>query len=85
MTMLHRYWLKFVRSAEPSILNLGCGITALDRDDAMRIFKNDVVPIYGNREIFEIIEDADISALDEHHVIPNMGIPTNRGVWFPRL
>ncbi len=83
--MLHRYWLKFVRSAKPSILNIGCGITAHDREDAMRIFQNEVVPVYGNAEIAEVLEDIDISTLDEAHVRPNMGIPSNRGVWFPLL
>ena len=85
MTMLHRYWLKFVRSDKPSVLNVGCGITAYDIDDAKRIFENDVVPIYGDREIYEIVEDIDVSALDETHVRPNMGATSNRGVWFPLL
>lgn len=83
--MLHRYWLKFARSSKPSILNIGCGITAHDLEDAKHIFESDVVPVYGIREIHEIVEDIDVSTLDEAHVRPNMGIPSNRGVWFPLL
>lgn len=83
--MLHRYWLKFTPSTSPSVLNLGCGITAYDKEDAMRIFKAEVVPIFGSREISEITEDIDVSTLDHGHVRPNMGTPSNRGVWFPLL
>ena len=85
MTMLHRYWFIFAPSTEPSILNLGCGITAYDKEDAKRIFENEVVPVFGTREIREITEDIDVSTLDDGHVRPNMGPPSNRGVWFPRL
>lgn len=33
----------------------------------------------------EIIEDIDIRQLDQGHVIPNMGVVTFEGVWFPNL
>jgi hypothetical protein len=33
----------------------------------------------------EVIEDIDISLLDQNHVIPNMGVVTFKGVWFPTL
>ena len=32
--MLHRYWFTFEKSVEPCILNLGCGVTAIDEADA---------------------------------------------------
>jgi hypothetical protein len=83
--MLHRYWLRFARSDTPSVLSMGCGITAYDEEDAKRLFEREVVPIFGRGEIVEIIQDIDVRTLDEGHVRPNMGAPSNRGVWFPRL
>lgn len=83
--MLHRYWLKLARSDAPTILNIGCGITAHDIEDAKQIFESEIVPIYGAKQICQIIEDVDVSTLDEAHVKPNMGVPSNRGVWFPLL
>ena len=38
-----------------------------------------------NSEKMEVIENIDIRLLDEGHVIPNMGIVTQKGVWFPNL
>jgi hypothetical protein len=32
-----------------------------------------------------VVEDVDVSQLDAGHVLPNMGDPTLRGVWFPRF
>jgi hypothetical protein len=33
--------------------------------------------------IIEVIEDVEVSALDPAHVLPNMGDPSQQGVWFP--
>jgi hypothetical protein len=30
-----------------------------------------------------VTEDVDIQTLDQGHVLPNMGVPSERGVWFP--
>ncbi len=83
--MLHRYWIRFSSNSPPSVLNIGCGVTAFDRDDALSIVKYSVFPEYGIQEIIDIIEDVDISELDQGHVIPNMRSPSVRGVWFPIL
>ena len=65
-------------------LGLGCGVTAFDREDALRLvtelaFDNEAVP-----PVKSVIENVDISTLDRGHVIPNMGAPSERGVWFPK-
>ena len=31
-----------------------------------------------------VIDDVDVRDLDQRHVVPNMGDPAVRGVWFPR-
>jgi hypothetical protein len=32
-----------------------------------------------------LVEDVNVSELDAGRVLPNIGDPTVRGVWFPRL
>jgi hypothetical protein len=91
-SQLKRYWLRF--SISPGDLDryptyaglgLGCGATAYSRDDLAvlldrELFHGDPVP-----EISELVEDVNIQDLDQGKVIPNMGSPRERGVWFPRL
>lgn len=89
---LHRYWLEFEISPgdlgqHPSYAGLshGCGVTAYTSDDAKQLlqqvlFGDDPLP-----QIVEMIEDIDVRQLDQGRVIPNMGSPHERGVWFPRL
>lgn len=83
--MLHRYWFKLSKMSAPSVLNIGCGITAYDVDDAKSLLREKVFSIFGTRDVLEVIADVDVSTLDQGHVIPNMAAPSNRGVWFPRL
>lgn len=83
--MLHRYWFTFVKSASPSVLNIGCGVTAYDEGDAREMLREKVFPLYGIREILGVVKDIDVSSLDEGHVKPNIGPSSNRGVWFPYL
>ena len=83
-----RYWFEFCdeegsRSAVPGALR-GCGVTAIDVDDALNllrdlVFKNDSLPKIG-----KIVENIDISTLDPDHILPNMAPPNRRGVWFPQ-
>jgi hypothetical protein len=84
---LHRYWIEFsisFEAAHPPGILAGCGVTAYNIDDALMIIKRKV---FGNEDlppIRQIAEDVDISTLDPGHVLPNMAVPTWRGVWFPR-
>ena len=80
--MLTRYWIQFARFNEPSPLNLGCGVTAESQEDALFLIRTKVLrgtPVAVGR----IIASVDIATLDQAHVIPNMGNPLIRGVWFP--
>lgn len=81
--MLHRYWFKFSHISTPSVLNMGCGITAYDLDDAKSLLHEKVFSVHGSGDIAEVIIDVDIRTLDQGRVIPNMAPPSNRGVWFP--
>lgn len=84
MKRLIRFWFRFEQFAGPEALNLGCGMTAYDYNDALgllreKVFKKNVFP-----RILEFNEDVDISSLDQRHIVPNMEDPTLRGIWFPR-
>jgi hypothetical protein len=80
---LTRYWITFQPTTQPTFLNLGCGVTAIGKSDALTLLENalgkELPPID------KIIENVDIQSLDAGHVIPNMGVATERGVWFPKL
>ncbi|HVX90856.1 MAG TPA: hypothetical protein VHC20_04475 [Candidatus Paceibacterota bacterium] len=39
MKKLRRYWFGFGQLSKPSILNLGCGVTAFDYGDAIRLLR----------------------------------------------
>jgi len=83
--LLKRYWIKFEKFSYPTPLNLGCGITAFDVEDAKEIlktypFQNGVLP-----SIVDIEENIDISTLDNKHILPNIGLVTDRGIWFPQV
>jgi hypothetical protein len=84
MTLLHRFWFKFspIKPYDPSAL--GYGVTAYTYDDAISILKDTVFQNRDLPEVQSVIEDVDISTLDQKHVIPNMEPPVWRGVWFPK-
>ena len=83
--MLIRFWFNFSASTVPSPLNLGCGVTAFDLQEAIDTMTNDVFPIFGYRKIMSVQKNIDINSLDENHVRLNMGSPVIRGVWFPKI
>jgi hypothetical protein len=75
---LHRYWFK-------TNGHHGFGVTAYSVEDAKRFVEEAAKSLEISAEIMEIVEDVDIRNLDENHVVPNMGPPNFRGVWFPNL
>ncbi|TAM83995.1 MAG: hypothetical protein EPN47_04090 [Acidobacteria bacterium] len=85
--MLCRYWFEFDLShsqARQVPDGLGCGVTAFDYEDAITLMKDRVFEGGELPPIRNVIEDVDISTLDEKQVRPNMDIPFFRGVWFPK-
>lgn len=77
-SLLHRYWFKTKQHP-------GFGVTAYSIEDARRLVDDAARRIGSNCEVVEIVEDIDVRELDQEHVIPNMGPPNLRGVWFPFL
>ncbi len=86
MTTLHRYWFEFDlsgASSAPIGVRRGCGVTAFSREDALQLLARLVFAAHGIPPIAREIDNVDISTLDPDHVIPNMGLVVQRGVWFP--
>jgi hypothetical protein len=96
--MLRRFWFEFDHSelvteqdgkwpvpGRFSYLSLGCGITAYDYQDALRLLHKWVIRGEDLPRVSRVIEDIDVSTLDSGHVLPNAGCPVWRGVWFPAL
>jgi hypothetical protein len=76
--LLQRYWFKTKD-------RFGYGVTAYSLDDAKCLVDEVAGSLGVNYEVLDIIEDVDVRTLDQNHVVPNMGAPNFRGVWFPNL
>ena len=81
MITLTRYWIELESQENPWIR---FGVTAYSIDDAIALIMAEALNTDARPITKTIIEDVDIRKLDQHHVIPNMGIPTIRGIWFPK-
>ncbi len=84
-TNLRRYWVRFEldQVKDFSYLKLGCGVTAYSEMDVCRLLKKYIFKEEDIPQIIEIIKDIDIRTLDQGHVVPNMGVCSIRGVWYP--
>lgn len=85
-THLHRFWFRFDPSAQrpPAATALGCGVTGVDREDAERLLSSILFDHAELPRVLEVVQDVDVRELDPGHVLPNIGDPSIRGVWFPR-
>jgi hypothetical protein len=91
LSELHRFWFEFEVSEasiskypQYALARLGCGVTALDATEAERLISERVLAGAPLPPLKTLVVDVDISELDSGHVRPNMGVPTLKGVWFPR-
>ena len=75
---LKRYWFA-------TEVGLGIGVTAFDIEDAKALIRSNKYAMKYKPKFEEYVQDIDIRALDQKHVIPNMGIVVHRGIWFPEL
>ena len=81
MEPLVRYWFTF----EGGSLLRNVGVTAYNIDDA-RTLASEIAfgDLHLSNEIC-VVENIDVSTLDENHILPNIGSPTFRGVWYPNF
>ena len=83
---LHRYWLTFDLPSDdvhPIGVHLGCGVTAFDLDDALRLAQERIWRGATLPGVSHVTEHVDVTSLDPGHVRPNIGDVTARGVWYP--
>ena len=83
MKRLHRFWFEFEKQPWLKALNLGCGVTAYDYDDALQLLREKVFVDNDLPKILSCAIDVDVTSLDPGHVLPNVGLVIRRGVWFP--
>ena len=74
---LRRFWFGLARG-------LGVGVTAGSRLEAEALARDACSQSGWPFEPVEVLEDVDVRDLDQNHVVPNMGPPNFKGVWFPR-
>jgi hypothetical protein len=78
--VLTTYWIEF-----GTLYEMQYGVTAYSLDDAIfllqqKVFRTDKIPAARN-----VIENIKVIDLDQNHIVPNMGLITERGIWFPNL
>jgi hypothetical protein len=82
-----RFWITFKIDTPEGVVPpfpRNYGVTAFDLEDALRLLKEAVFRDRGMYEIESVVPDVDVSALDPDHVLPNIGVPAGRGIWYPR-
>jgi hypothetical protein len=76
---LRRFWF-------PLSYGFGIGVTAATEAQARALAEEARKELFPPEATFlGVIPDVDVRTLDEGHVIPNMGPPAIRGVWYPKL
>lgn len=83
---LHKYWFQFDLSmSDPHPLGtlIGCGVTASSKEQALELLRERVFQSPSLPSIKKCIEDVEVSELDAKHILPNLGDPSQRGIWFP--
>ncbi len=78
MTRLRRYWF-------PHPDHFGIGVTAFTSDEAVRLATYAASQMGWDFAAGQVVEDVDIRTLDQNHVVPNMGVCSNHGIWYPML
>ena len=76
--LLIKYWFQ----AEEG---MGVGVTAYNLEDAISLIKLESIVEDFKPKLDTYIENINIQELDQNHVIPNMGVCSIRGVWFPNV
>jgi hypothetical protein len=86
---LKRYWFEFDFGDDELSrygylpISRGCGITAYDYDDALHIMRYFLIQDKEMLRLGRVIENIDISTIEDMNIIPNLGVPVWRGVWYP--
>ncbi len=87
--MLRRFWFQFDIGPRDfswprTVLRAGCGVTGFSEEDCVAMIKDRIMKSQELPGIVKVVSDVDVRTLDANHVIPNMSVPTVRGIWFPK-
>jgi hypothetical protein len=85
-----RYWIEFGEAEaarnEMPLPTLGVGVTAWTEEDALILIAAAFVRSVSDLpRPKRVIADVDVSTLDSGHIVPGVGDPARRGVWYPRM
>ena len=80
---LQRFWIEIEPCEQLSVRSRCFGVTAWTYEDALHLLQEWVLGDRPLSQIRSVVEDIDVSTLDEGHVRPNMGVVSRRGVWYP--
>ena len=83
---LRRFWFKFdlsMNDPHPIGTLMGCGVTASSRQEALELLSAGVFQRHPMPSITKCVEDVEMADLDPKHVLPNVGDPSQSGIWFP--
>jgi hypothetical protein len=84
MASLIRFWFEFDPLDSPAAKTTPrWGVTAWTVDDARNLILESGRFGQSLPPITRLVEDVDISTLDENHVLPNMAPPNERCIWYP--
>ena len=80
-----RYWFEFYETKDIYSLGLqlGCGVTAFNKEDAIKIIEETIFIHKELPAIKKCIENIDMRNLDQGQVVANMWAPNFRGIWYP--
>jgi hypothetical protein len=81
LNLLTRYWFSFDTDALPR----HAGVTAYSLEDAYFLLRQELFGAGSIPQVLNIVENVDVSSLDEGHILPNIGPANFRGVWYPIL
>ena len=76
-TGLRRFWF-------PLPVGFGVGVTAPSEAEARELAEAVRARYFPDATLGEVVADVDIRTLEQAHVVPNMGLVVDRGVWYPR-
>jgi hypothetical protein len=85
MASLVRYWFEFDSTVSSAArLAPRWGVTAWTVEDARGLILGTARFGQSLPPVIQLIEDADISTLDQNHVLPNIAAPNEMGIWYPK-
>lgn len=82
------FWFEFHEHNEKKLplgTRRGCGVTAHDKEDAIKLLKYFIFKDWEVLPINSIKENISLEELEQNHVAPNIGNIMERGLWYPNF